>query len=381
MSKLRRTLALAALSVVPVLLAACGGGGVPGDSVATVGDQTIKKSTFDHWMRIAAISAAGQQNPTATTPPKVTVPDVENDFKNCIAEKRRTTPPPAKGQAKPTDAQLRQQCRQQYDAAKNQIMSFLIRATWADQEAKKLGINVSEKDARKQLDTAKKQAFPNDSDYQKYLVRNGLTTTDLVFQQRVSLLQQKITQKVTKGKGKVTEAQIQQYYNANKSRFATPERRDLRIVLTKTKARAQQARQALESGQSWSAVARQYSTDPTSKTNGGKLAGVQKGQQDPALDNAVFGTRKGKLVGPIKTQFGWSVFTVEKITPADQQSLKQSRQSISDILKSENQRKALTAFGKDYRNRYRDQTDCGKPYVVEDCKNGKPAKQTTTGGQ
>ena len=39
---------------------------------------------------------------------------------------------------------------------------------------------------------------------------------------------------MTKAKGTVTDAQIQQYYDKNKSKFSTPERRDLRIVLTKT---------------------------------------------------------------------------------------------------------------------------------------------------
>jgi foldase protein PrsA len=379
MSIFRRSLALGAFFVVAIVVAACGGG-VPGNSVATVGDQTIKKSTFDHWMRIAAIASAGQQNPNATAPPKVTVPDAEDGFKACIAEKRKSTPPPAKGQAKPTDAQFKTQCQQQYDQLKNQVMSFLIRATWLDQEAAKEGVKVTDQDVQKQLDDAKKQAFPKPEDYQKYLVRSGLTNADVLFQQRSQLLEQKITEKVTKAKDKVTDAEIKQYYDKNKSRFGTPERRDLRIVLTKDEAKANEAKKALESGTSWADVAKQYSIDPTSKTNGGKLPGVSKGQQEKALDDAVFGAPKGKLEGPVKTQFGWYVFVVEKITPAEQQSLEQSKQSITEILKSENQRKALTEFGKSYRNRYKDMTECRDQYATPDCKNGKSETSTASGG-
>ena len=59
--KTRTALPVVSLLAVAVLgVSACGGGGVPGNSVATVGDQTIKRDTFDHWMKIIAVSQAGQ---------------------------------------------------------------------------------------------------------------------------------------------------------------------------------------------------------------------------------------------------------------------------------------------------------------------------------
>jgi foldase protein PrsA len=373
-SKLRWFPALGAFFVLAVALAACGGG-IPGNSVVKVDDQTIQRSTFDHWMKIAAVSAAGQTNPNATTPPKVTVPDAP-DFKQCIAEKRKTAPKPAKGQPEPTDANFKSQCQQEYNGLKDQVLSFLIRSTWLDQEAAKQNIKVSDKDVQKQIDAAKKQAFPNAQDFQKFLTRSGLTEADVFFQQRSQLLEQKITQKVTKGTDKVTDAQALAYYNKNKQRFAQPERRDLRIVLTKDKAKAQQAKQALQGGQSWKAVAKKYSIDQASKGQGGKLVGVAKGQQEKALDQAVFSAKNGQLSGPIKTQFGWYVFDVTKVTPAKQQSFDQSKASIKQILASDNSRKALDKFGKDYRDRWKGKTDCRKDYVTADCKNA--PKQTTT---
>jgi foldase protein PrsA len=260
------------------------------------------------------------------------------------------------------------------------VLEFLIRSTWLDNEAAKQDIKVSDKEVQKQIDAAKKQAFQNPGDFQKFLQRSGLTPADVFFQQRGQLLEQKITQKVTKGKDKVTPAQISQYYEKNKAKFATPERRDLRIVLTKTKAKAEQAKSALESGQSWTTVAKRYSIDQTSKSQGGKLTGVAKGQQEKALDTAIFEAKKGKLVGPVKTQFGWYVLDVTKITPAKQQPLDQpTKESIKQIISSDRQRKALTAFGKDYRNRWRDKTDCRKGYTTSDCKNGPKAGTSTTG--
>ena len=200
----------------------------------------------------------------------------------------------------------------------------------------------------------------------------------MLYQQRIRELQNQITSKVTKGKDKVTDAQIEAYYNKNKSRFSSPERRDLRIVLTKDKAKAAQAKKALDSGQSWKSVAKKYSVDQASKSKGGALPGVAKGQQEPDFDKAIFAAKKGQLTGSVKTQFGWYVFDVSKVTPTKQQTLEESKTSIKQILASQNQQAALKKFGDGYRNRYKKETDCRKGYVVDDCKNAPKKKATTT---
>jgi foldase protein PrsA len=369
-----RSLALSALVIPALALSACGGD-VPSNSVAKIGEQSIKRTTFDHWMQIAAVSQAGQANPNASGTPKAQIPDAPA-FTKCVAQKKATAAKPAKGQPEPTEAQLKGQCKQEYDQLKTQVLEFLIRGTWLDQEAGKQDVKVTNGEVQKQIDAAKKQAFQKPEDFQKFLQRQGLTEADVFFQQRSQLLEQKLTQKVTKGKDKVTDAQIQQYYDKNKSKFATPERRDLRIVLTKDQARAQAAKAALESGQSWGSVAKKYSIDQASKSQGGKLSGVAKGQQEKALDNAIFKADKGKLVGPVKTQFGYYVLEVSKVSQAKQQTLEQSKDSIKQILASDGQRKALDTFGKDYRKRWKEETACRKGFTTADCKNG--PKQSTT---
>ena len=82
-----RSLALCAVLVVPALVLSACGGDVPGNSVAKVGDQSIKKATFDHWMQIAAVSQAGQANPNSTSTPKAQIPDPP-DFTKCVADKK-----------------------------------------------------------------------------------------------------------------------------------------------------------------------------------------------------------------------------------------------------------------------------------------------------
>ena len=64
MRKLSRFLALGAFFVaLAVALAACGGDSIPGNAVAKVGDATITTDTFNHWMKVAAISSSGATEP------------------------------------------------------------------------------------------------------------------------------------------------------------------------------------------------------------------------------------------------------------------------------------------------------------------------------
>jgi foldase protein PrsA len=256
-------------------------------------------------------------------------------------------------------------------------MQFLISAEWIQQEASKRGVKVKDAEVKKQFQDQKKQSFPKDADYQKFLKSSGMTEADLLFRVRLDVISNEVRQKIIKGKGAVSDKQISAYYDKNKKRFAQPERRDLLVVLTRTKAKADASKAALDSGQKFKAVAKKFSIDEASKAQGGKLPGVAKGQQEKAFDEAIFGATKGEIVGPVKTQFGYYVFQVTKVTPASQQTLAQTKETIKNLLKSQNEQKALNDFVKKFREGYKDKTKCAKPYVIPDCGNAPKAKTGT----
>jgi foldase protein PrsA len=366
MKAVRLVLALCALSA---LVAACGGG-VPGNAVATVDGNPIKKDDFNHWMNVAA-KTSGQ--------PNASVPDAP-DYKTCIASKRKTTPKPAKGQPKVTDQQLKDQCQQEYNSLRDQVMQLLTSFQWIEGEAKEQGITVTDAEVKKSFQQQKKQSFPKEADYQKFLKNYNQTEGDILQRVKLDLLSNKLRDKIVKGKDKVTDAQIQDFYNKNKSRFAQPERRDLRIVLTKTAAKAGQAKAALNKGQSWAVVAKKYSIDQASKAQGGKLPAQAKGTLEKSLDDAVFKAKKGQISGPVKTQFGYYVFTVEKITKATQQTLEQAKETIRQTLSTQNQQKALDKFVADFQKKWKNRTDCRAGYVTQVCKGAKATPTPSAAG-
>jgi foldase protein PrsA len=377
-STLRFLLPIGLIALLAVGLTACGGGDdsadLPGNAVAQVGDVSVTKDDFNHWMNVAAVSSAQQ---TGAKPEEAKVP-VPPDFTECVAQKKKNAPKPAKGQPTTTDAQYKSQCKQEYDSLKDQVMSFLISSQWIQQEAAKRGIKITDEQLQKDFAKTKQQSFPKESDYQKFLKSSGMSQDDILYRVKLDSLSNKLREQVTKGKDKVTDAQITSYYNKNKQRFATPETRDVRIVLTKTEAEANKAKQALENGESWKSVAKQYSIDEASKSQGGLLPGIAKGQQEKALDDALFGASKGEIGGPVKTQFGWYVYEVEKITPADQQNQQEASQTIRQLLQSQGQQKALDAFVKDFQNRFKQETVCRDGFVTQDCSNAPKQKTNTT---
>src|SRR3954467_2094847 len=358
---------LLALAGAGVTFAACGG--VPGNAVATVDGEAIDKQDFSHWMAVAAKSAAQGANAAVPDPPS---------YAKCVAAKRKATPAPAKGQPKVTDSQLKTQCKTEYEQQRNQVMQLLISFKWIQGEADAQNIKVTDAEVKKSFDQQKKQSFPKEADYQKFIKQSGQTQEDILQRVKLDLLSNKIRDKVVKGKDTVSDKAIADFYNKNKARFAQPEKRDLRVVLTKEKADAAKAYAALKAGDSWTSVAKKYSIDDTSKASGGKLPAQAKGTLDKELDDAVFSAKKGELNGPVKTQYGYYDFAVTGVTEASQQSLAEAKATIKQTLQSQNQQQALDKFVKDFTARWKAKTECSDAYKTSDCKNGPKATPTPT---
>jgi foldase protein PrsA len=365
-----RTLpALGAFFMVTIALAACGDS-VPGNSVASVDGDGITRTEFTRWLGIAASTSQPQgATKVAYAPPEYTA---------CIANKKKTAPKPAKGQPQQTDAQFKTQCKQEYEGLRDQVMQFLILEKWVNGEASDQGVKVSAKEADKQFADAKKQSFPKESDFQDFLKQSGMTLNDAKFQVRFNTVYTKLREKAVKNAAKVTDKAVSDFYAKNKARFATPATRDLRVVLTKDQAKAAEAKKALESGQSWTAVAKKYSIDQASKGQGGSLLGIAKGTQEKSFDDAIFAAQKGQLTGPVKTQFGYYVFQVQKITAAKQQSLKEATPAIKQQLDAQNKQKADDEFNTELRKKWKARTNCADAFVMSQCKNAPKPKTTTT---
>ena len=359
-------LALGAFFVLAVAVAGCGSG-VPGNSVADVAGNPITTQAFNHWMFVAAKSQAAEEPGQP-----VIVPNDPPQFTKCIADVRKAIPSLAKTKA----ATLKTACQEQFTSLSSSVMDFLITAYWYQADAHKLGVKVTNAEVQNAFAAAKKQTFPTAAGFNSFLSETGQTLDDIVYRFKINTIVQKLVARYTKP---VTQANIVAYYNSHPTQFSTQESRDMRIVLTTSSAQADAAKKALQSGQSWTTVAKKYSTDPTTKNNGGLLTGVTQGQQDAALTKAAFAAPVNQLIGPIKGQFGYYVVEVTKVTPATHKTLAEATKTIKSQLTTTQSQTAQTAVANQAKKDWLSQTTCRAEYAMADCKGYKAPKTATTG--
>jgi foldase protein PrsA len=362
--------ALGAVFFAVLGLSACGGG-IPGNAVVQVGGKPITKSTFEHWLGVAAASSA-----TTATGGKPVLP-VPPNYTACIAHLQATTPKPAKGQPPLTAAAFKADCEQQYKSLQQEVLGFLISADWVIGEAEHLGVKISDKEVQKEFEKIKNQQFPKAGEFQKFLTSSGQSVSDLLLRVKLNLLSAKIQSKVSKSKATPTKAEIEKYYNQHKSTFGTPEKRTIEIILTKEEATAVKAKKEIESGKSFASVAKAVSIDPTTKAKGGVIVGVTKGEEQQALNSAIFSAKVNTLGGPVKTPFGYYIYEVKSITPGSQQTLAQAEAAIKQQLSTTGQQAALTKFVKDFKTKWTGKTECRTGFSVMDCKGFKAPKGAT----
>jgi parvulin-like peptidyl-prolyl isomerase len=335
-----RLIALLAALALGVAAAGCGGGGddeqtsgdVPPDAIALVGDRAVPKSEYDRLL------AQAQKTYEAR----------EQDF-------------PAAGT--PEFAQLR-----------NALVRSLVEQAEFEIAAEELDLTVTDDELNKRLDDLKQQFFEGDeAKYQEELKKQGLTEEQVLKDLRTRMLSEKIFEEVTKDI-KVEDADIEAYYEDNKSQFEQPASREVRHILVKNKAKADEIHAQLENGGDFAKLAKKYSQDPASKDDGGKFT-AQKGATVEPFDKVAFELETGELSDPVKTQFGWHIIeAVGDIEEASTQPLADVKEQISTTLLEEKKNERINKWVEDLKARF-------APLTVYAVGFEPPAEPETTSGE
>jgi peptidyl-prolyl cis-trans isomerase C len=308
-----RRLVLFGFASLALLAAACGGttsATLGSGDVAVVGGQQISKEQFRQLMDRAQKSYDAQ---------------------------KRTFPKPGSTE---------------YEQLKGQAITFLVQQAEVEEQAKKLGVDISDDKVNQEIARYKKQFYGgSDARYEKAVKQQGLTDQQARDAIRQQLISQALFKKVT-GDVKVSDADIKQYYNTHKTQYVQPETREVRHILVTKKALADNLYQQLKSGGNFAKLAKQYSKDPGSAANGGKLT-VSKGQTVPQFDKTAFSLKTGQISTPVHTQYGYHIIqALSGVKAASTTSLDKVQASIRQQLEQQKKNDKITKWLEDTKKSY-----------------------------
>jgi parvulin-like peptidyl-prolyl isomerase len=154
---------------------------------------------------------------------------------------------------------------------------------------------------------------------------------------------------------KVTPEEVEKFYKESPpNRFDAPEmvrashilvavRRDAPpedVLAAETKINDLAAR--VKKGESFEALAKQYSDDPKAKETSGDLDYFSRERIMPEFADAAFKLKVGEVSAPVRTQFGYHLIKLTDRKPAHVATLDEARNQIAEYLQDEKRRVAIT---------------------------------------
>lgn len=150
----------------------------------------------------------------------------------------------------------------------------------------------------------------------------------------------------------VTEEEQKAFYEENKAQIGKGATVSAKHILTDSEEKCQTILKNIEAGEkTFEDAAREFSTCP-SGAKGGDLGEFGKGQMVKEFEDAAFDAEIGKVVGPVKTQFGYHLIKVEKKNEPKTAEFEEVKGQIYQQLLGKKQNDAYEAKVKELKDKY-----------------------------
>lgn len=156
---------------------------------------------------------------------------------------------------------------------------------------------------------------------------------------------------------KPSQEEIEAYYEQNIGQFVTPETRNVLQMVFDTKEAADAAMAKLSAGQDFYAVAAGDAKQSKADT---ELGYVAKDMLIADMSDAVFDLQNGKIAGPVKSEMGWHIMKVTGIKPKVVTTVNQAKNTIIAAIQKEK------AYDNAYEVSRRIEDEIGSGKALED---------------
>jgi hypothetical protein len=303
-------------------------GGSSGEVVARVGDAVVTRSAVEHWLSIGAAANALQPTQAGASDPVV------------------------------------------YGTRKQRTLGFLIASDRTIGEAAERNIGFTDGEARTTLEFVHYEqiygnsTLPQDAELKGLLSHKGETPADQLWIVKVHMLAAKLEElQLAEAEQRIAGSQIAAYYARNRRSFVIPERRDVAVIETFRKDKAEQAVREINAGKAFLDVMKRRDDEPDV---GGLKLGMTRRSLRHEYEENYFHAKPHVVVGPLKAEI-YYLFEVMAIVPERQQTLREVQSTIRRKLVAGPQRQVLTGEIRALGEQWRSKTRCRAGYQVEQC--------------
>lgn len=159
-----------------------------------------------------------------------------------------------------------------------------------------------------------------------------------------------------RGKGEVSEEEIQRYYKENQALFTEPEEIKIRHIVVDTEPALKEVVTKLSQGESFEKLASTYNIG-NFKADGGNLGYIRRGQLAPRFaqfEEAAFSLRKkGEVSEVVRTPYGYHIIRLEDMRGSTLRPLSQVKERIRFFLQPKKKQEAYLEYVKEAKSRAR----------------------------
>jgi parvulin-like peptidyl-prolyl isomerase len=234
---------------------------------------------------------------------------------------------------------------------KSLLMSMIDRKILVDQAQRIYDLDVMGNAFLEQF--KQQQNITNDSDLEKLLAQEGMSVEDLKLRLVEMSAPDEVIRFEVRSRVSVSDAEIEAFYAENQDKLMQPGQVTLReIVLlapegTDRAARREEAqavrRRVVEGGEDFAAVAEEVSEAGT-RSKGGMLGEMKKGDLAEHLAGPAFATPIGSVSDVIVTSYGFHILQVEARELEHVTPLEEVRGRLREVLQQSKFAKELEAY-------------------------------------
>lgn len=227
---------------------------------------------------------------------------------------------------------------------REEILSHLIDQKLTDQESKRLGITVSDKEIDSAVERIKEANFYTDESMREALEKEGLTMEEYREQMEEQILRSKLVNFEVRSKIIITKEDIASYYENHKDVYQGKKKYHFRNILMKPPADDEKKLEVkekmeiilarLKEGEPFERLAEKYSELPSAE-KGGDLGVFDYDVLSPQLKEAIKGLKAGDFTPVLDTDLGYQIFFIQEIIEPSSKSLEEALPEIEENLYKE----------------------------------------------